>query len=267
LTNRVTRTAKRSPQAAVRIAVDLVDEGVITPDQAVDRITPEPLQSVLMPRLAGEHGDSRLLATGEPACPGVAVGIGVVDPDEAERRAAAGENIVLIRPTTSPNDVHGMIAAVAVVTDLGGSTSHAAVVTRALGRPSVVGVGDGVAEGLAGRLLTVDGAVGQVYDGQMPLVEVRIEDDARLSRLAGWIADRCPVTVVETAPEHVHVLDLDARVWASARATLRPRGRIWSPPCRARPPFVARCCPLRTASPRWRPASPPSWPSRRWRCG
>lgn len=206
-----TRAAKRSPQAAVRIAVDLVDEGVITPGDALARVTPEQLRSVLMPRLDPAYGGSNLLASGEPACPGVAVGVGVVDPDEAERRAAAGERVVLVRPTTSPNDVHGMIAAVGVVTDLGGSTSHAAVVTRALGRPSVVGVGDGVAEGLAGRLLTVDGTGGRVYEGEAPLAEVDVAADPHLARLAEWITERCPVTVLESAPPGVEVLDLDKR--------------------------------------------------------
>ena len=204
-----TRSAKRSPQAAVRIAVDLVDEGVIGIDDALTRVTPEQIRSVMMPRLDPQHSEKHRVASGEPACPGVASGIGVVDPDEAERRSAEGESIVLVRPTTSPNDVHGMIAAVAVVTDLGGSTSHAAVVTRALGRPSVVGVGDGVAESLAGRLLTVDGESGHVYEGQMPLLETRVEDDPHLSRFAAWVAERSPLVVVESAPADAQVLDLD----------------------------------------------------------
>ena len=140
-----TRTAKRSPQAAVRMAVDLVDEGVITALEAISRVTPEQVRRVLLPRLSPHQDEQHRVATGEPACPGVATGVGVVDPDEAQRRAALGESVVLVRPNTNPDDVHGMIAAVGVVTDLGGSTSHAAVVTRALGRPSVVGVGDGVA--------------------------------------------------------------------------------------------------------------------------
>ena len=205
-----TRTAKRSPQASVRIAVDLVADGLITPDEAVARLTPDQLRMVLLPKLDPSHSEKHLVATGEPACPGVACGVGVVDPDEAERRSRAGEAVVLVRPTTSPNDVHGMIAAVAVVTDLGGSTSHAAVVTRALGRPSVVGVGDGVAEGLAGRTLTVDGESGHVYEGTMPLVETRVDEDVYLSRVAEWVAARCPITVVADPNEvDADVLDLD----------------------------------------------------------
>jgi len=205
-----TRTAKRSPQAAVRIAVDLVDEEVITPDDAIARVTPEQMRNVMSPRLDPQHSEKHRVASGEPACPGVATGIGVVDPDEAEARSRAGESIVLVRPTTSPNDVHGMIAAVAVVTDLGGSTSHAAVVTRALGRPSVVGVGDGVAERLAGKLLTVDGEGGHVYEGEMPLLQTRVDEDPRLSRFAAWAAERSPLNVIEVAPDGVEFIDLDA---------------------------------------------------------
>ncbi len=205
-----TRTAKRSPRAAVRIAVELVDEGVITAEEAVVRVTPEQVHTVLLPRLDTADARQRPIASGEPACPGVACGIGVVDPDEAERRSTEGESIVLVRPNTSPNDVHGMIAAVAVVTDLGGSTSHAAVVTRALGRPSVVGVGDGVAASLEGKLLTVDGDGGHVYEGEMPMVETRVEDDPWLSRFAEWAAELSPMTVVTSSTElESDVFDLD----------------------------------------------------------
>lgn len=192
-----TRTAKRSPDAAVRIASDLVDEGFIDPATALMRVTPEQVASVLLPTLADQTVAAlSAAASGEPACPGVAVGVGVVDPDEAERRAHAGESIVLVRPTTSPNDVHGMIASVAVVTDLGGSTSHAAVVTRALGRPSVVGVGDGVAESLEGQVLTVDGGAGRVYVGELPLQATKIEDHVGLARLSAWAQEGCPITVL-----------------------------------------------------------------------
>lgn len=203
-----TRTAKRSPDAAVRIATDLVNEGYIDAGTALTRVTPEQVASVLLPTLAEETLASvEPVATGEAACPGVAIGIGVVDPDEAERRAHEGEDIVLVRPTTSPNDVHGMIAAVAVVTDLGGSTSHAAVVTRALGRPSVVGVGDGVAESLEGQILTVDGASGRVYAGALPLQATTIDDHPDLAPLARWANELCPVAVV--AHHDSDVLDLD----------------------------------------------------------
>jgi pyruvate,orthophosphate dikinase len=203
-----TRSAKRSPQAAIRIAVDLAGEGVVSTEEAVARVTPEQVRTVLLPKLDPVHSEKHLAASGEPACPGVACGIGVIDPDEAERRTAEGESIVLVRPNTSPNDVHGMIAAVAVVTELGGSTSHAAVVTRALGRPSVVGVGEGVAQSLAGKLLTVDGEGGRVYLGEMPMIETGISDDLWLTQFAKWAQDCAPIDVVESDPGEV--LDLDA---------------------------------------------------------
>ena len=204
-----TRTAKRSPDAAIRFAVDLVNEGLITPEMALARVSPEQVETVLMPTIDPQAAaTATVLASGEPACPGVACGIGVVDPDETERRAHDGEDIVLVRPTTSPNDVHGMIASIAVVTDLGGSTSHAAVVTRALGRPSVVGVGDGVAERLAGRVITVDGRAGKVYDGRVPLIATSVDDHPSLRVLSAWATERCPITVVH---EHAGpVVDLDA---------------------------------------------------------
>lgn len=205
-----TRAAKRSPEAAVRIAVDLVDEGLIEPAQAVTRVTPAQVRSVLMPRLEQQVAEAAtLLSDGEPACPGIATGVAVEDPDEAARRAAEGEDVVLVRPTTSPDDVHGMIAAVAVVTELGGSTSHAAVVTRALGRPSVVGVGPGAAADLVGRTLTVDGRTGRVYDGSLELVATTVDDEPNLGRLAVWAAEASPLNVVQTAPAGVEVVDLD----------------------------------------------------------
>ncbi|HEX2707730.1 MAG TPA: pyruvate, phosphate dikinase [Solirubrobacterales bacterium] len=132
-----TRSAKRSPHAAVRSAVDLADEGAIDHAEAVCRVSVEQLATVLAPRLSEEvAAGGEVLARGIAACPGVASGSAVPDSDAA---AAADGDTVLVRPTTSPEDVSGMIAARAVVTERGGSTSHAAVVTRALGRPSVVG--------------------------------------------------------------------------------------------------------------------------------
>jgi len=216
-----TRTAKRSPEAAVQVAVDLVAEGLISIEEALSRVTPEQVAAVLMPSLDPEvAAGATVLARGEPACPGVAVGVGVLDPDEAERRARAGEDIVLARPTTSPNDVHGMIAAVAVVTDLGGVTSHAAVVTRALGRPSVVGVGEGRAKALAGETVTVDGGAGVVYAGELTLRRTTIQDEPSLVQLDLWASERCPVVVLEVAPDGVAVIDIDALVAAGGGAVV-----------------------------------------------
>ena len=208
-----TRSAKRSPGAAVRTAVELVDEGLIDPATALRRVTPEQVASVLRPVLApGAADGAELLATGEPACPGVAGGVAVSDPDEAAAMAAQGHDAVLVRPTTSPDDVGGMIAARAVVTELGGATSHAAVVTRALGRPSVVGVGPGTTSAWRGREVTVDASAGRVYAGRLPTEEVAVGPDPHLAQLLTWARAACPVTVrsASVEGESVEGVDLDA---------------------------------------------------------
>ncbi|WP_254514862.1 pyruvate, phosphate dikinase [Novosphingobium sp. G106] len=196
------RSAKRAPAAAVRIAVDMVAEGRIDPETALSRVSAEQVATLLLPRLAGGAADgAEIVAQGEGACPGVASGVLVADADEAERRAAAGEAVILVRATTSPDDVHGMIAAKGVVTEQGGSTSHAAVVSRALGRPCVVGVGVG-AVARAGQVVTIDGAAGKVYAGALPTERPREADDAQLARLIEWARARSAVKVVlpEDAP-------------------------------------------------------------------
>jgi pyruvate, orthophosphate dikinase len=200
-----TRSAKRSPLAAVRTAVDLADEGAIERSEATRRVSVEQLATVLAPRLAEEvAAAAEVVARGVAACPGVAGGTAVTDSDAA---CEAEGDTVLTRPTTSPEDVSGMIAARAVVTERGGSTSHAAVVTRALGRPSVVGVGEGVTGDLAGRELTVDGSAGVVYAGLLQTEEVDPAEVPGLAQLLEWAAERSPVKVVDEAPDAV---DLDA---------------------------------------------------------
>jgi len=200
-----TRAAKRSPLAAVRTAVDLASEGAIDSREAIRRVSVEQLASVLAPRLAEDvAAAAEVVARGVAACPGVAGGRAVADSDAA---CEATDETVLVRPTTSPEDVSGMIAARAVVTERGGSTSHAAVVTRALGRPSVVGVGEGVSEALAGSELTVDGSAGVVYAGRLPTEEVDPASVPGLTQLLGWAEELSPVEVVE---EDDGALDLDA---------------------------------------------------------
>ncbi len=179
------RSAKRAPQAAIRFAVDMVEEGRIDPATALSRVTAEQAVAVLLPRLAG-GGDAELIAQGEGACPGAASGVLVGDPDEAEKRAAAGEDVILVRKTTSPDDVHGMIAARGVVTEQGGSTSHAAVVSRALGRPCVVGTGAGLTDRV-GQQVTIDGGEGKVFAGLLP-TEIPAETaDPYLGKLIEWL--------------------------------------------------------------------------------
>ncbi len=205
-----TRAAKRAPQAAVRFAVDMADEGRIDGATALSRVTAEQIRTLLKPRLAeGAERGAEVLATGEIACQGVGAGIVVTDSDEAETRHAAGEAVVLARATTSPEDVHGMIAATAVITEQGGSTSHAAVVSRALGVPCLVGCGGGSVTGLAGRRVTVDANAGKVYAGELPVVTPNESEDPRLHKLTLWAAAACPVRVItDTEPFEGEVLDL-----------------------------------------------------------
>ena len=201
------RPAKRSARAAVRAAVAMADEGLITTAEAVHRVSAEQIGVVLRP--AGTVADSgEALARGESACPGVAFGLAVADPDEAEARAQAGEDVILVRPTTSPDDLPGMIAARAVVTESGGTTSHAALVSRELGRPCVVGCGPGVVAALAGRRVTVDGGSGVVLDGEVAgaAVDGAALEDVR--RLAGW-AGATPEEL--SGAVHPKVADADAQ--------------------------------------------------------
>lgn len=203
------RPAKRSARAAVRAAVGMVDEGLIDANEALRRVSADQLRTVLRPA-SGDDTGLTPLARGESACPGLATGVVVTDPDEAETRSATGEHVILVRPTTSPDDLHGMIAAQAIVTELGGATSHAALVSRELARPCVVGCGPGVVEALAGRLVTVDGGAGTVWPGQVAGKAVEgavLEDVDRLARwarvdsadLPGFLADRDRIESPATA--------------------------------------------------------------------
>jgi pyruvate,orthophosphate dikinase len=174
-----TRTGKRSAAAAVRVATDMVDEGLITCDRAVQRVAPEQLAHLLHPVIEADVRATPL-CTGLPASPGAASGVAVFDPDVAEQRAAHGEHVILVRDETTPEDFHGIVAARAVLTARGGMTSHAAVVARGMGKCAVVGcsamhvdtehrrftVDDAVIA--EGDWITVDGATGNVYRGDLP---------------------------------------------------------------------------------------------------
>lgn len=206
------RAAKLAPQAAVRVAVDLAEQGVITVKAAVERVTADQVRILLSPHLTDQSvRHARELASGEGASPGVGIGTVVSSSDEAERRARAGEAVILARPTTSPDDLHGMIAAKAVVTEQGGSTSHAAVVGRALGLPCVVGCGAGSLAAMTGRTVTVDGRAGKIYDGALEIVAPDENANHLLVTLARWAAALSPLKVfaVERAP-HADIVDLDA---------------------------------------------------------
>ena len=204
------RAAKRGPAAAVRFAVEMVQEGRIDEATALSRVSAEQIRALLSPRLAGAETLPSPLVQGEAACQGVGVGVVVTHTDEAEQRAKAGEAVVLARDTTSPDDVHGMLVARAVITEQGGATSHAAVVSRALGVPCVVGCGAGVLMGLAGRIVTVDGATGRIFEGALPVVSPSEDAEPSLSTLMAWASARTAIRVVdEGSPEAAHALDLD----------------------------------------------------------
>ncbi|MGW5107028.1 pyruvate, phosphate dikinase [Nocardia sp. NPDC004123] len=226
------RPAKRSARAAVRTAVAMVEEGLISADEALDRVTAEQVREVLRPA-SGDTGGQEPLARGESACPGLASGVVVTDPDEAEARAEAGEDVILVRPTTSPDDLHGMIAARAIVTELGGTTSHAALVSRELGRPCVVGCGPGVVAALTGRSVTVDGGAGLVLPGEVvakPVEQAVLDDVRQLAQWAGvtgeQLADRLENRAVaseeaEAATENAEQEEVSVNAPVTELAVLR----------------------------------------------
>src|SRR3989449_1062596 len=194
-----TRRAQRTGLAAVRIAVELVDERLITPDEAVQRVPPQDLDQLFHPMVDPDAAVT-VVAKGLPASPGAAIGDAVFDADEAEALAKQGRKVILIRPETSPEDFHGIVAAQAVLTARGGMTSHAAVVARGMGKTCVVGATDIEVDPHAGRfrangrvvkkgqLITVDGTTGRVILGAAKLVEPKI--GAHYAKLMGWADER-----------------------------------------------------------------------------
>lgn len=180
-----TRAAKRSAQAAVRLALQLRHEGLIDDPDVVRRVTTGHIETLLLPSLQPETRlGARLLANGLPACPGIASGTAYTDIDAALDAADEGEDVILVRTSTSPDDVHGMLAARGIVTEVGGATSHAAVVSREIGTPAVVGCGSGVAAALRGKSITVDGAEGEVREGILELTEWSEDDTPDLRELS-----------------------------------------------------------------------------------
>lgn len=215
------RTAKRSPAAAVRIAVDMYREGTITIEDAIRRVNPDQVHSILSPRLGeGVSDGATVLASGLGVSHGIGVGTVVSDADEAERRAHAGEDVVLATATTSPDDVHGMLVARAVITEQGGSTSHAAVVGRALGLPSVVGCGAGTVTTLYGQTVTVDGERGKIYSGALEVVTPCETEDDRLAELLCWAREHSPLVVYRPDEAPRGTLDLQGNDDAADPANL-----------------------------------------------
>ncbi|WP_448660226.1 pyruvate, phosphate dikinase [Sphingomonas sp. CJ99] len=183
-----TRSGKRTAKAALKIAVDMANEGLITQAEAVARVDPSALDQLLHPTL-DPAAPRDVLTKGLPASPGAASGTVVFDADTAERHAALGEHVILVRIETSPEDIHGMHAARGILTARGGMTSHAAVVARGMGRPCVSGAGAlqidpraklfrvGGREVKEGDTLTIDGATGEVMAGEVPTIQPELAGD------------------------------------------------------------------------------------------
>jgi pyruvate,orthophosphate dikinase len=194
-----TRSGKRTAKAALKIAVDLVDEGTIDTDEALLRIEAAALDQLLHPTIDPD-AERIVLATGLPASPGAAAGEIVFDADEAEVLKGQGRELILVRIETSPEDIHSMHAAAGILTTRGGMTSHAAVVARGMGRPCVSGAGALRIDYKAGTmtvngevfrkgdLITVDGSTGQVLKGRVKMRQPELSGD--FARVMGWADSR-----------------------------------------------------------------------------
>jgi len=202
-----TRSAKRTAAAAVKIATDMVREGLITKDEALRRVEPAQVEQLLLPRFDQKEVErarsaGRYLAKGLNASPGAATGRAVFDADRAVVLKGQKQLVVLVRPETSPDDFHGMVAATGILTARGGSTSHAAVVARGLGLPCVAGVaaldidlvkremhvnGKIVKEG---DPISIDGTTGEVFAGELPTIEAKFREEKDLIELLTWADKR-----------------------------------------------------------------------------
>ncbi|WP_439924117.1 pyruvate, phosphate dikinase [Nitrobacter sp. JJSN] len=190
-----TRSGKRTARAALRIAVELANEGLISKKDAVARIDPASLDQLLHPTI-DPNATRDVIATGLPASPGAAAGEIVFSPDDATKLQADGRRVILVRMETSPEDIHGMHAAEGILTTRGGMTSHAAVVARGMGKPCVSGCGGirvdygrgtmmvGDRTFKAGDVITIDGSLGQVLAGQMPMIEPELSGE--FGTLMSW---------------------------------------------------------------------------------
>jgi pyruvate, orthophosphate dikinase len=195
-----TRNGKRTGRAAVRVAIQMVDEGLITKEEAIFRVEPNQLYDFLVPRLDEKSTKVEVLATGLPASPGAAVGQIVFTAEEAVKKAGHGANkksVILVRAETTPEDIQGMEVAAGILTSRGGMTSHAAVVTRGMGKCCVAGAGDIQVDERAGEMrakgqvfkegdwISLDGTTGRVIKGKLNTLEAS-SDDADLQKLMGW---------------------------------------------------------------------------------
>ncbi|MBN1640119.1 MAG: pyruvate, phosphate dikinase [Anaerolineae bacterium] len=212
-----TRTGKRTAAAAVKIAADLVDEGIITKEEAIMRVEPEAVEQLLRPSFDPD-ADKELIAKGLNASPGAGVGIAILDAGRAAEAANQGKPVILVRPETAPDDVPGMLASKGVLTQKGGATSHAAVVARGNNIPCVAGCEEIVvdtgrrqftARGVVvreGDTISIDGFTGEVFKGQVPLIDADYEKQTALIKLLGW-ADEIRTLGVRTNADY----PIDAR--------------------------------------------------------
>ncbi|MEN6392509.1 MAG: pyruvate, phosphate dikinase [Anaerolineaceae bacterium] len=227
-----TRNGKRTAKAAVKIAVDMVNEGLITKEEAILRVTPENVDTLLHPQFdekakIAAKNDGRLYAKGVNASPGAAVGQVYVDADTAEKMAKENhQDVIMVRPFTKPDDVHGMLAAKGILTSEGGATSHAAVVARQFGVPCVVGAasirinldkrimevnGKSVKEG---EWISVDGTSGEVYLGKIPTSAPSLEEQTDLLTLLKWADEICATPGIRKGENGMPSTGL--QVWTNA---------------------------------------------------
>ena len=203
-----TRNGKMNAAAMVKTSVDMFGEGLISKEQALLRIEPELLEQLLHPSL-DPNSTARPIALGLPASPGAASGKCVFDADLAEKLGKSGEQVILVREETRPEDIHGFFAAEGILTSRGGKTSHAAVVARGMGKPCVAGA-EGIVVDVALRLarvgehvlhegdvITLDGATGMVYLGAIPTIPPQFSSD--LEKLLGWADDAADMKVMANA--------------------------------------------------------------------
>ncbi len=227
-----TRNGKRTASAAVKIAVDQVNEGMITKEQAIDRISTKDVDTLLHPQfdikeLKKARTEGRLYAKGVNASPGAAVGQVYFDADTSEKMAKEEkQHVIMVRPFTKPDDVHGMLSAQGILTSEGGATSHAAVVARQFGVPCVVGASavkidlnkrEMTANGQVvkeGDWISVDGETGEVFLGQMPLTSVSIEEQKELMTLLTWADEICATPGIRKSVNGSPTTGL--QVWANA---------------------------------------------------
>ena len=227
-----TRNGKRTASAAVKVAVDMANEGLISKDEAVSRVTPDNVDTMLHPQfdpkaLDEARSSGNWFTAGVNASPGAAVGRVYFDADTAEQKAKEeGQDVIMVRPFTKPDDVHGMLAAKGILTSEGGATSHAAVVARQFGVPCVVGASSMrinaekrimVANDITvkeGEWISVDGSTGDVFLGQIAVREVELEEQTDLLTLLDWADEICARPGIRKGPKGSPTKGLE--VWTNA---------------------------------------------------